>query len=198
MRACCVRIEQRHNLPVGTLIKKERSLLRRLKEGPAISPPGAQPVLPPEMEENLMLLVLAMDHRGDISAGDYAVRHSVGHYIKGTAYETEYRRRYPGAFCEVTQTIVPGVKWYKSWLKRMCSIEAFKDVVEANGVAIDCKKLRYYNTENINNHYDKLSEVLCRHWRIAKKVVGPCDDRSEIEWITDLHRVILLDESAMR
>ena len=197
MRACCIQIEQKHHLPTGTLIKKERSLLRRIKEGPAVSPPGAQPVLPPEMEENLMLLVLAMDHRGDISAGDYAVRHAVGHYIKGTAYESAYRRRYPGAWCDLTQTIVPGIKWYKAWLNRMCSQEAFKDVVEANGIAIDCKKLRYYNTDNINKHYDKLAEVLCHQWRVAKQV-GPRDDMSEIEWITDLHRVILLDESAMR
>ena len=66
-----------------------------------------QTVLTPEMEENLMLLriVLTMEHRGGISAGDFVVRHAVGHYIRGTSYEDVHQRRCPTACCESTKPL---------------------------------------------------------------------------------------------
>lgn len=76
---------------------------------------GRAPVLPIAMEENLMKLVLACDARGDAKAGPAVVRRAVGLYIKGTAYEKEFRERYPGRWKVDNNIVVPGEKWMQNW-----------------------------------------------------------------------------------
>ena len=76
---------------------------------------GRGPVLPIDVEKNLMQLVLACDARGDAKAGPPVVRRAVGLYIKGTAYEKEFRERYPGRWKVDKGIVVPGEKWMKNW-----------------------------------------------------------------------------------
>ena len=69
---------------------------------------GGKAVLPKWVEVNLMKLVLACSDRGDRNAGDLKVRSAVGHYIKGTGFERDFKERYPGAWNQSEQIVIPG------------------------------------------------------------------------------------------
>ena len=94
MATCCRQIEKDNSLEPGSISKS--SMGRWLKAPVLPLRPGRLPVLPMDLEENLIKLVLACDARGDEKASPMLVRLAVGLYIKGSAYEKEFRERYPG------------------------------------------------------------------------------------------------------
>lgn len=70
---------------------------------------GQNAVLPKWLEVNLMKLVLACSNRGDRNAGDLKARAAVGHYIKGTSYEAEFKSKYPGSWNQSEKIVIPGM-----------------------------------------------------------------------------------------
>ena len=104
---------------------------------------GRSPVLPFELEENLIKLVLACDARGDVKAGPMLVRRAVGLYIRGTVYEKEFKERYyPGRWREESGMIIPGKKWMWNWENRIKDIPKYKRIVKCRGRGLDVDKLR--------------------------------------------------------
>jgi len=103
---------------------------------------GRSPVLPLELEENLIKLVLACDARGDAKAGPMLVRRAVGLYIKGTAYEKEFKERYPGRWREESGMILPGKKWLRNWGNRIKDMPKYKRIVKCRGRSLDVDKLQ--------------------------------------------------------
>ena len=61
---------------------------------------------------------------------------------------------------------------------------------------MDTTKLKYYNTKNINEWYDKATKIICDDWKIAERVVG--DDSVELKWTGDKTRILFSDESAFK
>ena len=103
---------------------------------------GRVPVLPADLEENLIKLVLACDARGDEKASPWLVRRAVGLYIKGTAYEKEFKERYAGRWSEENGIILPGKKWLANWEARMKEKPEYSRVVKCRGRGVDVDKIR--------------------------------------------------------
>ena len=140
MATCCRQIEKDNSLEPGSISKS--SMGRWLKAPVLPLRPGRLPVLPMDLEENLIKLVLACDARGDEKASPMLVRLAVGLYIKGSAYEKEFRERYPGRWMEERGVILPGKKWLKNWEKRIMAMPKYKHVVKCRGQGLDVDKLR--------------------------------------------------------
>lgn len=143
MSQFCRQVEDIHNLRPGSISK---TTLNRWQRSGVVSADtvrlGRSPVLPLELEENLIKLVLACDARGDAKAGPMLVRRAVGLYIKGTAYEKEFKERYPGRWREESGMIIPGKKWLRNWENRIKDMPKYKRIVKCRGRGLDVDKLR--------------------------------------------------------
>lgn len=180
---------------------------------------GSDTILPPWVEKNVLKLVLACDERGDENATHFRVRRAVGVYIKDTCYEREFKKRYPGSWDEKQQIVIPGyvcarirmrvrvctyyshahtgLKWYDAFFKRMKKHPEYTDIVETySAKSMDSIKLKYYNTKNINDWYDKATEIICDEWEIAERNDG--DGEAELTWTGNKTRILFSDESAFK
>lgn len=140
MAQCCRQIEESNNLLPGSISKT--SMLRWQKAPVLPLRPGRLPVLPLDLEENMIKLVLACDARGDEKASPMLVRLAVGLYIKGSAYEKEFRERYPGRWREERGVVLPGKKWLRNWENRMKTLPQYERVVKCRGRGLDVDKMR--------------------------------------------------------
>ena len=107
---------------------------------------GCPPILPWSIEENIIKLAKACDARADRSAGPLLARTAVGEYIRGTAYEKEFRERYPGSWIEepgAPGIILPGKTWLKNFEKRVKEHPKYSSTVKCRGRLTDISKLRY-------------------------------------------------------
>ena len=83
----------------------------------------------------------------------------------------------------------------QSYFKRMKALPEYSDIVETkSGRATDTRKLKYYNTENINYWYDEVVNLLCDVLKIAKRNTDGDPSKGEIIWTCDLNRVLCTDE----
>ena len=143
MAQFCRQVEDTYNLRPGSISK---TTLNRWHRSGVVSADtirnGRSPVLPIDVEENLIKLVLACDARGDAKAGPMLVRRAVGLYIQGTAYEKEFKERYPGRWREESGMIIPGKKWLRNWEKRIKALPAYERIVKCRGRGLDVDKLR--------------------------------------------------------
>ena len=146
MAQCCRQVEKENNLRPSSISKSTINRWHRQDVSDVSSAlairPGIAPVLPMEFEENLIKLVLACDARGDQKAGPPVVRRAVGLYMQGTAFEKDFKERYPGRWKEDKGIIVPGQTWMDNWYKRMKQLPAYKKIVKCRGRGVDVDKLR--------------------------------------------------------
>ena len=151
MKTICAQVEQENNLIPNSL---KASTLQRIhrsgRKDVGEVKRGRPSFLPQDVEINLIKLALACSERGDISAGEHRVRHAVGVYIQDTIYEKEFKKNNAGGCDPDTGIYVPSKKWYTSWFNRVKKLPEYTDITECEGRATDIKKLRYYNTGNIN------------------------------------------------
>ena len=143
MAQCCRQIEAERGLEPMSISKSTLNRWQRLgvMAGDDVRN-GRAPVLPIHVEENLIKLVLACDARGDAKASPAVVRRAVGLYIQGTAFEKEFRERYPGRWKEDKGVIVPGKVWMKNWYKRIKQMPEYKKIIKCRGRGVDIDKLR--------------------------------------------------------
>ena len=90
-----------------------------------------------------------------------------------------------------------GLKWYDAFFSRMKKHPEYSDIVETySSKSMDSIKLKYYNTKNINDWYDKAATVICDEWKIAERMDG--DGEAELKWTYDKTRILFSDESAFK